>query len=214
MTTQVLTQTDINNLSAFSQNGSFGDYYGLLANKGYTYAELALDVVNSQGGAGGVARAFAENIGNITGGNGNISATEWANISLELMQADFVARDSIFNSGNTDVTLPVSIIRDYHTAVFANHSLPAHAWTAYVPTVVDVTSTSQEEHIWSEILLAGSNWVVSAFFGLGSSVFAAWDSAVDNFSIENISSQWFLAMHFGEYLGDTKGAVGEYVWHI
>ena len=206
--TMALSALDINQLRQHSANGAFGDYYGLLISKGYRYGALALDVVNSQGRAGGVARAFAENIGKMQGSRDSISATDWANISLELMQADFTAREALFNSGTHTVTLPLATIRNYHTEVFARFDLPAHAWTAYVPTVIDVNSVAEGELIWNQMLTAGSNWVLSFVLGVGQTTLSGWDWIVNNQAESALARQWLKAMYLGEDY--FSGAFGEW----
>ena len=95
MAAEILTQSDINQLETFKNNGSFGDYYGLLSSKGYVYTELALDVVNSQGRAGKVARAFVESAGKITGTKSSILVSKCTQISLRLIEEGFDARAAI-----------------------------------------------------------------------------------------------------------------------
>lgn len=219
MPEQALTQADINQLRNYANNGTVADalnYWGFLESKGYQYATLAKDVVTGGSGFGEAARAFAQNVGLIEGTRGSIAASEWNTISVELMQADFVAVETLFTVlGRPIVRLPLDDIRRYHSDVFALHDLPASAWTVFAPTVVGNPSTAQQEAIWQDLLDLGTGGTAQEFIaaaGIGlitmfNGVLDPQASAADT----QLAALWTEAVFFGPDRANPTGAIQGYL---
>ena len=155
----LLTQADINALGLLVQAEDRLGYYDYLAAKDYAYGALAGDVVRDQGLSGVTANLFAENKADEL--SKSLSAGDWTQLSIELMQQDFQAVQSIWNAASAggataaDVTLDVSTIRNYHISIFAQfQNLPPQTWTAYTPTLVVADANA----LWAEILAAQDFW--------------------------------------------------------
>ena len=105
----LLTQADINTLGSLVQAENRLGYYDYLASKGYAYGGLAGNVVRDQGLSGITANLFAENKADELGKS--LSAGDWTQLSISLMQQDFLAVQSIWNVASAggatavDVTL-------------------------------------------------------------------------------------------------------------
>lgn len=91
-----LTQTDINVLQSYSQNGQRERYWGYLAALGDKYAVRALEVVQNTSVFGQLANnhaaAFVPDALKAT-----FTESTWNDFGKELMRADFAAREILFN---------------------------------------------------------------------------------------------------------------------
>ncbi|NVD43382.1 hypothetical protein HT585_31465 [Ensifer sp. HO-A22] len=141
----MLNDNDIATLRSFTNAGDRISYYQYLIEKGDRYAALAQGVVTNSNLAGAVANAFAvhkaSQIANIS-----LTSGDLAQISLDLMQADFNARLQSSNGmiGRSQIT-------QYHIDVFAAHNLPPQAWTAYIPLSLAETEGTADA-LWDQLL--------------------------------------------------------------
>ena len=93
MASYQVTQTDIDELGAFASANNVIGYYTKLSQLGDRYAGMALGVVGANTFEGNLARQFAQNAASWQAGTAvTITGQAWANISIELMQADLAAR--------------------------------------------------------------------------------------------------------------------------
>jgi hypothetical protein len=92
-------------------------YYLQLARFGDDYSKLAIQVVGDEPLSGGVARAFAESVGNEAGVT--LDADQWRQISRRLAEEDFGSREIAFSRGEPSLDLSVTYIRDYHVRVLS-----------------------------------------------------------------------------------------------
>lgn len=113
-------------LSIHQYHANAGDriaYYTALGAFGFAYGNLALGVVLNNTVSGAAANSFFMDQADEQGVN--VSENQLATISLNLMQADFQARQT---RGGAD--LSVDVIQDYHAAVFNSVAeVSANAWT-------------------------------------------------------------------------------------
>ena len=80
-----------------------------------------------------------------------INSKRWIDLSIALMQADFIARQKPENFENNKPSLRWNVIRDYHVAAFRNVcSLPPVAWTAWIPLYVQ--GETKDEKLWHRLL--------------------------------------------------------------
>ncbi|MCA1495016.1 hypothetical protein I6F11_29845, partial [Ensifer sp. NBAIM29] len=141
----MLNDEDIIKLRSYVDTGDRISYYQYLIDKGDRYAALALGVVTNSNLAGAVANAFAvQKASEIA--NRELTNSDLAQISLDLMQADFNAR--LLSS---DGLIGRSQIAQYHIDVFAAHNLPPEAWTAYIPLSLAETEGTADA-LWDQLL--------------------------------------------------------------
>jgi len=157
-------------------------YYTQLAEWGDKYASLCLGVVNNDTWAGATANIFflqevAEN-----GGPQPFGWSNLASMSLDLMRADFGARQT------AGLDLPVDTIWAYHTSVFATYGAPADAWTPSF-ALSSLATVEERESLWDSFLEVGA---ISLDPGAWANLFAT-----------TISSS--LA-GFDDYIADVAGA--------
>lgn len=99
-----LTQAQLDELESLVSAGDPVDYYKKLADFGDPYGNLAKQVVNNDTPAGAIARAYAE-----TYATGPGLQINWLLLSRRLMEADFLAREAAFNTGQNALDLPVDL---------------------------------------------------------------------------------------------------------
>ncbi len=130
-------------LDNYAAVGDRVGYYELLAGSGDAYAQMALGVVNGDTFAGAAANLFL--VGNC---GMEISSNQLASLSLDLLAADYDARQS-------GVSLGWQEIQRYHNTVFSEHHIPADAWTPnYVLNLLE--SDAQKEWLWDSLLTSYS----------------------------------------------------------
>ncbi len=112
---QSFSQTEFDLLESYANAGNRVAYYSLLASKGYSYATLALGVVQNNTVSGVTARNYAE----VVAAENNLTI-DWELLSVDLMRADLLARSDIFLSGEANLTLGYDRIQSYHNSVFVN----------------------------------------------------------------------------------------------
>ncbi|MGS4883480.1 putative Ig domain-containing protein [Roseibium sp. MB-4] len=149
-------------LSILSEHVEAGDriaYYGKLEEWGYRYGALAGSVVANDSLAGATANIyFVQEYLQDTGSA--FGFENLANVSLELMRRDFVARqtsEAVANGGD----LSVDAIRDYHSAVFADFGAQADSWTPYV-ALQQLQTLEERQALWDGMLDAGT--AAASFF--------------------------------------------------
>ncbi len=143
-----LTNRQFQLLQNYMEAGDRVAYYTLLMENGDAYAELALSVVQNEGSAGVLANMYAKLVAADAGIN--LTNAEWKQVSLDLMKADFSARQNRFENG-VSLELGYSKIQAYHNSVFENHSLPVEAWTAQI--ILETSNTPAST--WNNLINTG-----------------------------------------------------------
>jgi Ca2+-binding RTX toxin-like protein len=144
-----LTSQQLSILQAHVAAGDRIAYYTQLADWGDRYAALCLGVVNNDTWAGATANIYflqevAEN-----GGPQPFGWSNLASMSLDLMRADYAARET----GGLD--LPVDVIWGYHTSVFSDYDAPADAWTPSF-ALQHLATVEEREALWDSFLEVGA----------------------------------------------------------
>lgn len=93
-----LTQSDINALQGYLDNGDRYGYWNYLASRGDQYAQLALHVVTNEHFSGYLANEYAKAYGEENYGI-TLSSSEWWEFGVELAQADLTGRINLLNDG-------------------------------------------------------------------------------------------------------------------
>ncbi|KAG1651776.1 hypothetical protein GQR58_026807 [Nymphon striatum] len=125
-------------------------YYSQLAEWGYKYAELALEVVNADTLSGRTANHYFLDQASDEGAT--ITNNDLAQISLQLMQEDFAARVA-FTGSASGQELPVNTIKDYHETVFNNFGVSDNGWTPNF-ALESLDTVAEQEAFWDELLNA------------------------------------------------------------
>ena len=209
---QPMTQALLLELESYVQSNNAIGYYGRLSELGYVYGDLALGVVLNDRALGKVARSFTEAVA-IDKAGVTLSGEDWGNISLQLMGQDFAAREAQFYQDPSS-PIPVDVIRDYHTQVFAQFSLPPEAWTAFAPTTL--AGAANEDAVWAEMLsptwvgqaLASTGLTISVIYEALPAINLGWLPFVEDVELtesEKLASEWleymFLSGAFGAAVG-------------
>ncbi|WP_227272483.1 calcium-binding protein [Roseobacter weihaiensis] len=150
-----LTSEELDVLRQHSESGDRIAYYTALESFGNRYGTLALGVVNNDTAAGKTANLYFATQAAIELGPNPVSKEQLATISLELMQADFAARE---DAGGIDIT--VDDIQAYHDAVFGEEAnVSVLAWT---PTLAlnSLENPQARQAYWDSLLNSG---VVGSF---------------------------------------------------
>lgn len=152
-----LSSEQLVTLQAAVNAGDRIEYYSLLADYGDIYGKLALAVVNNDRGSGATASYFITTQAQIEGHP--LTNDALANVSLQLMQADYAAR---FQANGAE--LGYEAVQLYHQQVFALNGLTPSAWSANFP--LDYLGTVEEkEALWNTLTNsgpAGSAWAIFA----------------------------------------------------
>lgn len=138
-----LGRTELDILEIHVNAGDRVAYYSQLADWGYEYGSLALGVVNNDTLAGRIANEYFTRVSERE--NANLNADELVQISLRLMQEDFIARE---RSGGE---LPVDVVTEYHERVFAEFGVSGEAWTPFL-LLASEESTVERQEIWDSFL--------------------------------------------------------------
>ena len=208
-----LTQSDINALQAFVTSGDTNGYYDYLTNKGDQYAVLAKGVANGDTSEGAAARQFAQNYTAFNGG-GNISGTAWATLSINLMNRDFVTRQTAFANNTESLNLNYETIRDYHRAAFEADGLAKEAWTLWIPQENTGLSNGAKEANWDDFLSSSKSSAQSYFnaFNLGAFAYSKLQNALSQHEQSAAASleAWWEAM-IGKNDFESRGAIVAYL---
>lgn len=134
MSGNTLTQADLAKLETYRDAADRYDYWSLLAGLGDKYAQLALHVVNGDSLDGFVANNYAASYAPSGSALSDAGSTQaWWPIGVQLMRADFTARQTAFNNNQDPLNLPFKTIENYHEAVLGSAGLDKQAWTPYIP---------------------------------------------------------------------------------
>jgi Ca2+-binding RTX toxin-like protein len=156
-------------------------YYTQLAAWGDRYAALCLGVVNNDTWAGSTANIFFLQEAAENGGPQPFGWDNFASMSLDLMRADWTARQQY------GLDLPVDVIWGYHTAVFEDYEAPSDAWTPSF-LLSNLATVGEREAIWDSFLAIGEASVSTAWFSV------LWQSG------------WSSVAGFNDYVLDVAAA--------
>lgn len=168
---KTLSARDFALLRTYAEAGDRIAYYTQLAAWGYAYGTLALGVVDNDTLGGATANIFFQNSASDQGVT--ITADQLGSISIQLMQADFAARQS-YATDHPGEELPYNIVQDYHRAVFNSFNVSGDAWTPNI--ALDYLQTpEQKQALWTELLSSSAigsfTAVVQSLFGEGEPLF-------------------------------------------
>ncbi|BCH67440.1 hypothetical protein RvVAT039_pl02730 (plasmid) [Agrobacterium vitis] len=123
-------------------------YYTQLSDWGYVYADLALGVVNNDSTAGKAANIYLSGYG----GEGHIkpSNDQLAQIGLDLMNADFIARQAYPGSAEGQ-DLTYDIVQRYHNSVFTANHVDVDAWTPN-KALNWLSDPAKKQALWNSLL--------------------------------------------------------------
>ena len=128
---QPLTQTDVDVLQDFVNDGDASGYWNYLEGLGYEYAAFAGGVVyrDTLSGVTSVAytSAFANDLGI------DLDANDWRDITKGVMAEDFSDRLDRWLTDPTLTDMPDVIHAENHRAPLENQNLPLTAWGADIP---------------------------------------------------------------------------------
>ena len=156
-------------LGDFVDANNRSGYYQALADAGYDYGRLALGVVDNLTLNGRLANAFQYNKGQELDNPVYVTGALSEKIGLDLMHADFTARQREFDERG-DVILKIAEIRDYHIEVYGLNSVPPEAWTAYAPSILignDGFLFENGDSWWEWVLSTGDFLLSQLGSGLG-----------------------------------------------
>lgn len=142
-----LQTVEFNILQSHADSGDRIAYYEQLSEWGYTYAELALGVVNNDTFSGAIANTYFLNEAAEEGVL--INGDQLATISHRLMLADLAARRN-FEGSESGLELPVNDIKNYHEVIFGQFGVSDNAWTPNF-ALESLTTVSNQEALWDAL---------------------------------------------------------------
>ncbi len=174
---KALAADDFAVLEAHVAAGDRVAYYTQLAQWGYDYGRLALGVVNNDTLAGATANIFFLDAAATQAQGVTIDPDTLAQISIELMQADFAARqESPLVAAGQELTY--DIVQGFHQSVFARYGVSSDAWTPSL--ALDFLQTPEEKQaLWAEMMASSA---VLSYLAVIASVFdGTTDEAILNY---------------------------------
>ena len=151
-----LTATQLATLNNFIVANDRFNYWSTLATYGDPYAKLALGVVTNETYSGQIANNHLMTTARESGVD--LNANKLREIGTRLMQADFGLRKELVGK---EITLSASDIMTYHTRVFRDEKLPAHAWTAYkiLQDALRGGGEAKMNAVWNQMLSGDPVWI-------------------------------------------------------
>lgn len=127
-----MTANDLDVLGAYARAGNRELYWNYLAqlpgNDGY--GALALGVVRNDNIPGATANVFAQEVARRVNGI-ELSERQWQRFGVDLMEADFALRATLFDGGEPGLALnlPVRLVQEAHDRTFRARGIDVDAWT-------------------------------------------------------------------------------------
>jgi hypothetical protein len=155
-----LTPNQLSWLEFYLDAGDRIGYYTALSLCGEKYGALARGVVDAENLMGGSANMYFSNYVEAQGIS--LSTDTLAQISLDLMEADYAARSTGADVGWEEIQL-------YHNNVFAAHGISADAWTPNI-ALNALDTVEKKAELWDDIMDAGP---VGSYASIVGAVFTA-----------------------------------------
>lgn len=145
----MLTAAQLDILKRHSDAGDRIGYYTSLASFGVAYGQLALGVVMNDSVSGAAANSYFLSIASQEGVS--VSDDQLAQISLDLMKADFEKR-----SASSGADLSVDDTQDYHRTVFGDVAgVSANAWTPNY-YLESFPTLAERQAAWDQLLTSSA----------------------------------------------------------